>query len=71
MDEIYQSYIEKDISFLLNIQKTEKVSNLVKLLASQIGRLINYSEISNTLNLSTETVKKLVFLLAIERCTKL
>ena len=63
MDEIYQSYIEKDISFLLNIQKTEKISDLVKLLASQIGRLINYHEISNTLNLSFETVKKYLWYL--------
>ncbi len=63
MDEIYQSYIEKDISYLLNIQKTEKISNLVKLLAYQIGRIVNYSEISNTLNLSVETVKKYLWYL--------
>lgn len=63
IDEIYQSYIEKDISFLLNIQKTEKVSDLVKLLASQTGRLINYSEISNTLGLSFVTVKKYLWYL--------
>jgi len=63
IDEIYQSYIEKDISFLLNIQKTEKVSDLVKLLASQTGKLVNYSEISNTLGLSTETVKKYLWYL--------
>jgi len=63
IDEIYQSYIEKDISFLLNIQKTEKVSDLVKHLASQTGKLVNYSEISNTLGLSTETVKKYLWYL--------
>ncbi|MCL4415615.1 MAG: AAA family ATPase, partial [Actinobacteria bacterium] len=28
MNEIYQSYLEKDISFLLNIQKTEEISGL-------------------------------------------
>jgi len=58
IDEIYRSYIEKDISFLLNVQKTEKVSGLIKLLASQTGKLVNYSEISNTIGLSNETVKK-------------
>jgi len=58
MDEIYQSCIEKDISLLLKIQKTEKISDLVKLLASQVGRLINYHELSNTLNIASETLKK-------------
>jgi len=58
MDEIYRSYIEKDISLLLKIQKTEKISELVRLTASQIGRLVNYHEISNTLNIATETLKK-------------
>ncbi len=63
IDEIYRSYIEKDISFLLNIQKTEKVSLLIKLLASQTGNILNYSEVSNTLGLSTETVKKYLWYL--------
>jgi uncharacterized protein len=63
IDEIYRSYIEKDISFLLNIQKIEKVSSLVKLLASQTGKLVNYSEVSNTIGLSTETVKKYLWYL--------
>ena len=58
MDEIFQSYIEKDISLLLKIQKTEKISDLVKLLASQVRRLINYHELSNTLNIASETLKK-------------
>lgn len=61
--EIYRSYIEKDISFLLNVQKTEKVSGLIKLLASQTGKLVNYSEISNTIGLSNETVKKYLWYL--------
>jgi uncharacterized protein len=63
MDEIYQSYIEKDISLLLKIQKTEKISDLGKLLASQIGRLVNYHEISNTLNIASETLKKYLWYL--------
>lgn len=63
MDEIYQSYIEKDISYLLNIQKTEKISSPVKLLSAKIGRIINYSEISNILCLSVETVKKYLWYL--------
>src|SRR3989338_795584 len=55
--EIFQSYIEKDISYLLNVQKTENFTALVRLIASQIGNLVNYSELSATLGLSHETVK--------------
>jgi predicted AAA+ superfamily ATPase len=63
MNEIYQSYLEKDISFLLNIQKTEEISNLVKILASQIGKLTNFSELSNTLRLSNQTLRKYLWYL--------
>jgi len=55
--EIYQSYLEKDISYFLGIHKTEAFTNLVKLMASQIGNLVNFSELSSTLRISTKTVK--------------
>lgn len=57
IDEIYQSYLEKDVSYLLKIQKTEAFSSLVKIVASQIGNLINFSELSSTLGISAKTVK--------------
>lgn len=63
INEIYQSYLEKDISYLLKIKKTEDFSNLVKLLASQIGNLVNFSEISQTLGISQKTVKNYVWYL--------
>lgn len=63
MNEISQSYLGKDISFLLNIQKTEEISCLVKILASQIVKLTNFSELSNTLRLSNQTLKKYLWYL--------
>jgi len=57
IDEIYQGYIEKDIVYLLKVEKIEAFGSLIKLLADQAGRLINYSEISNTLGLSLPTLK--------------
>ena len=54
--EIYQSYLEKDIAFLLNIQKTERLTQLVKILSSQAGNLVNVSELSSTLGLSVQTI---------------
>ena len=58
VDEIYQSILEKDIAYLLKVDKTEAFSALFKILASQIGNLINYSELSSTINISYQTVKK-------------
>jgi len=57
IDEIYQSYLQRDISYLLRIRKTEAFDNLVKLTASQIGNLVNFSEISSTLGISVKTLK--------------
>lgn len=56
ISDIYQSYLEKDIALLLNIQKTESLTQLVRILASQAGYLINISELSSTLAISTKTV---------------
>ena len=58
IDEIYRSILEKDIAYLLKVDKTEAFSGLIKVLSSQIGNLINYSELSSTLNISYQTVKK-------------
>ena len=58
VDEIYRSILEKDIAYLLKVDKTEAFSALFKVLASQIGNLINYSELSSTINISYQTVKK-------------
>lgn len=57
IDEIYRSYLERDLSVLLNIQKTESLSHLVRILASQTGSLVNISELSNTLGLAMQTVR--------------
>lgn len=57
IDEIFNSYIEKDISYLLNVEKTDAFRNLIKLIADQIGNMVNITEISSTLGLSIQTVK--------------
>ena len=61
--EFYSSYIQKDISYLFSIESIDKFNKLIKLFASQIGQLVNNSEIANTLNLSRLTVEKYTFLL--------
>ncbi|MBN2477835.1 ATP-binding protein [Candidatus Micrarchaeota archaeon] len=58
MDEIYRSVLEKDIAYLLKVEKTEAFNSLIKLLSGQIGSLINYSELSSALSISHLTLKK-------------
>jgi predicted AAA+ superfamily ATPase len=58
IDEIYRSVLEKDIAYLLKLDKPDAFGALVKILASQVGQLINYSELAATLNLSFVTVKR-------------
>jgi len=57
IDEIYRSLMEKDIAYLLRLDKPDVFSALIKVLASQVGQLINYSELASTLNVSFATVK--------------
>ena len=63
ISEIYQAYLEKDIFYLLGAQKEEAFTHLVRVLASQIGSLVNISELSNTLGISTKTVKQYLWYL--------
>ena len=57
INEIFRSYLEKDIVYLLRVEKSESFSNLVRVLASQTGKMVSYSELSATLGLSLPTVK--------------
>jgi len=57
IDEIFHSYLEKDISYLLMVERVDAFSNLVRILASQIGQLVSYSRIASEINLSIKTLK--------------
>jgi predicted AAA+ superfamily ATPase len=63
MNEIYQSYLERDIAYLLRVQKTEAFANLVRVIASQIGKLANISELSSTLGIAARTVNEYLWYL--------
>ncbi|MBM3282904.1 ATP-binding protein [Candidatus Gottesmanbacteria bacterium] len=63
IEEIYQSYLEKDLTYLLKVRKTEVFTSLVRLIASQIGNLVNYSELASTLGISVKTVKEYLWYL--------
>jgi uncharacterized protein len=57
LDEIYRSYMERDIVALLRVEKSEAFSRMIRLLAHQIGQIVNYSELSTLLNISVPTLK--------------
>lgn len=57
MDEIYRSYIEKDIAYLLRVERIDAFGILLRLLAGQTGNIINLNELSSTLGISVQTVK--------------
>ena len=54
--EILSSYIEKDVSGFLRIRQATAFNNLIRLLASQAGGLVNKTEICNTLGIRFETL---------------
>ena len=56
LEELYSSYIEKDIVGFINIKNPSVFLKLLKLLSGQIGHLINVSELSNTLGIEVRTV---------------
>jgi len=58
--EIYSSYVEKDVVNFLKIELPDKYNNLVKVLSSQIGNLVNIHELTNTLGLNRSTVEKYI-----------
>lgn len=62
INEIYRSYLEKDITYLLKVEKTEAFNSLIKIMADQTGKLLNYSELAGTLGISAATVKHYLYL---------
>lgn len=61
IDEIIDSYLHKDITDLLRVRKTDKFSKLIKLVSDQVGRQINYSNLSNDLQINQATIKNYLY----------
>ena len=57
------SYLYKDIFLFKGIKKPEKMLELLKLLAWQIGSEVNYNELSNSLKIDNQTVESYVEML--------
>lgn len=57
------SYLYKDIFLFKGIKKPEKILELLKLLAWQIGSEVNYNELSRTLKIDNQTVESYITML--------
>jgi predicted AAA+ superfamily ATPase len=61
--EIYNSYIRKDVIDLMNIEKADIFIKLVQTLSSQVGNLINKSEICSLIGSNAVTITKFINIL--------
>ncbi len=57
LQEIYQSYLEKDIQLLLQLEKSQAFVTMMRLLAVRIGQQLDYSALSRDAGLSFSTLK--------------
>lgn len=58
LQDIYNSYIQKDIKSLIKGEEISSYNNLLKILSSQIGNLLNVNELSNTLKIGRRQIVK-------------
>ena len=63
LKDIYNSYIKKDIKDIGRIENASAYNNLIQVLSSQAGNLVNIQELSNTLSINQITLNKYIFLL--------
>jgi len=63
LNEIYTSYLEKDVKNFLKVENQMAFRNLVKILSSQIGNLVNKDEISRSLGIHKNTLDNYLFYL--------
>ncbi|MCK5066319.1 MAG: ATP-binding protein [Bacteroidales bacterium] len=61
--ELTSSYLYKDVLELTNIRNSRKISDLLKLLAYQIGSLVSMNELASSLQMSKETVSSYIDLM--------
>lgn len=58
INEIYSSYLKRDVAYLLNIDRPELFTRLIQLLAHATGSILNYSTLASDVGISVPTLKK-------------
>ncbi len=64
LNEMVSSYLLNDILVYENIKNSQKIFNLLRLIAFQIGGEVSYQELGNQLGISKNTVEKYLDLLS-------
>lgn len=57
MEDIYSSYVSRDIRDFLDVEKPDAFTALVRIMASQIGSLVNTSELASTIGIADKTIQ--------------
>lgn len=57
INEIFRSYVEKDIAYFLGVNRVDAFSLLIRILASQTGQIIKYSKLAEESGISVATLK--------------
>lgn len=60
---LMDSYLYKDVLMWQGLKKPEKIIQLLKALALQVGNEVNYNELSRLIKLDRETVEKYILIL--------
>lgn len=63
IEEYVNTYINKDVRAIGKIKNIANFNSLVKVLASQIGNLLNINELSNTIDIARRDIEKYLDLL--------
>jgi len=63
LQQIIDTYVKKDIFDLAKVTEPIKFNNLIKVLASSSGQLLNMVQLGNTCDLSTSTVRHYLHIL--------
>ncbi|MEK7521940.1 MAG: ATP-binding protein, partial [Patescibacteria group bacterium] len=63
LQEIYSSYIERDVVGFLEIRNKTAFKRLLKLLSAQIGQLVNVGELAMHLGVDRETIERHLYAL--------
>jgi uncharacterized protein len=70
LKQIISTYIKKDIKDLANIKNITKFNNLLRILAEQTGALLNVSTLSNSIDLTRQTIDDYLMLMENTYITK-
>lgn len=63
LNDVYQSYVQKDLVEFLKIEQLDAFNKLLILLANQIGALLNLDSLANQLRITRQLVEKYLLML--------